>query len=296
MHFPKFWARGESTAMVARNPQTGEPRPFQCWGWSDLSVDEARQVGAQRAARLAARIRGGEKLDRYSYGAPFREKVEARWQLEGDDSDPWVIVSRNAYGCRVLNARDVFFADIDAPEVEHFWKAIFLGLIGRGEKRRAEALERRREWESEACEHIKKVLAVEGASGRVYRTYGGLRCLLTHRPFDPVDERTLSLLQRLGSDPLYVRLCSTRGCFRARLTPKPWRCGVPALDVEYPWETEEAKGRVDSWLSTYQEVHSRYATCELVTTFGTGKPGERMAALIEHHDRETGVDSGRPLA
>jgi hypothetical protein len=33
------------------------------------------------------------------------------------------------------------------------------------------------------------------------------------------------LMRFLRADPDYVRLCAVQECYRARLTPKPWRCG-----------------------------------------------------------------------
>jgi len=36
----------------------------------------------------------------------------------------------------------------------------------------------------------------------------------------------------LRSDPEYVKLCRIQECYRARLTPKPWRwCDEPAVCV-----------------------------------------------------------------
>ena len=42
------------------------------------------------------------------------------------------------------------------------------------------------------------------------------------RPIAPADQ----VFDTLGADPPYRRLCRTQKCFLARLTPKPWRCGV----------------------------------------------------------------------
>ena len=65
-----------------------------------------------------------------------------------------------------------------------------------------------------------------GMGLRLYRTANGYRCLVTHRTYDPASQECRELLEALGSDPLYIRLCRGQHCFRARLTPKPWRCGA----------------------------------------------------------------------
>lgn len=297
MHFPRFWARGESALVTPVNPQTGEPRPLRCWGWSDVSLAEARELGQRRAARLASRLLAGEKPERYGYDTPFREEVLEEWREPvGAGAEPWAVVSRNAYGCRVLNTRNILFADLDAPSPDFSWKTMLLYLLGRGAKVRLQNEERRRRWELEAGKRIEEILLARGASVRVYRTFGGIRCLLTSEQAEPDDDGTIEILRDLGSDPLYVRLCLARGCFRARLTPKPWRCGLPALDVEYPWETDEARADMKSWVVRYRDVCGGYATCDLVAALGSGATDERIARVIAYHDRETGVGSGRPLA
>ena len=61
---------------------------------------------------------------------------------------------------------------------------------------------------------------------RIYRTRAGLRLLATHALFDPEAAASDGVFDALGADPLYRQLCKTQKCYRARLTPKPWRCGI----------------------------------------------------------------------
>ena len=108
--------------------------------------------------------------------------------------------------------------------------------------------------------------------GRVplYRTAGGLRALVTHELFKPSDGPTLDVLDTLGCDPLYVRLCKTQECFRARLTPKPWRCGQSKPAVRWPWEGEAQRDRFDRWLAAYTTSQADYATCRFLGELGNG--------------------------
>lgn len=66
---------------------------------------------------------------------------------------------------------------------------------------------------------------------RVYRTPMGLRLLGTHAPMSSVD--ALPALQQLSNDACYIRLCQQQGCFRARLSGKPWRMGLRAMPKAY---------------------------------------------------------------
>ncbi len=297
MEFPRYWAKGETDALTRRNPQTGAVEgSFRCWGWSNRSLEDARAVGKRRADQLAEQIRRGEPPDRYGYGAPFREEVLDRWvDSESRLETPWAIVSRNGYGCRILNTASVLFADIDAPTPPQpgIFRMIFelLGVIA------PIAPPPRKDWEAETLMRIKEVARARGERGmRIYRTRGGLRCLLTHRHAQPESADTLDLLAELGSDPLYIRLCKNRGCFRARLTPKPWRCGYPPLKVDFPWLSPQEHDAVQAWKEGYRSARRKHACCDLVEVLGRDASDARIARVVEFHDQETGVGSGLPLA
>ena len=77
---------------------------------------------------------------------------------------------------------------------------------------------------------------------RLYRTPAGLRLMAVHRPFDPRGEETKACFDALGVDPVYARMCFNQRCFRARLTPKPWRIGLQRLRAPYSaaWRPEHA--------------------------------------------------------
>ncbi|MCL2743078.1 MAG: hypothetical protein FWE67_04435 [Planctomycetaceae bacterium] len=61
---------------------------------------------------------------------------------------------------------------------------------------------------------------------RIYKTAAGYRGIVTHALFDPTDPETLKLMERFECDPQYIRLCKRQESFRARITPKGWRCGL----------------------------------------------------------------------
>ena len=148
------------------------------------------------------------------------------------------VVTRNSYGSLVLNAERVMFVEIDFPEVStgEATKHFFARLLGRA-KKTPEA-----EREEKARASMEQFMAANQGWGlRLYRTFAGLRGIVTHDLFDPKSDFALDVLKRMDSDLLYIRLCKAQECFRARLTPKPWRCGHHANTVRYP--IEDAKGR-----------------------------------------------------
>jgi hypothetical protein len=120
---------------------------------------------------------------------------------------------------------------------------------------------------------------------RLYRTFGGLRGLITNEVFDPTDPAATEVLNGLNSDPLYVRLCRAQECFRARLTPKPWRCGVNAPPGRYPWPNATVEIAHRQWERNYEQVAIRYTTCKLVKELGSQPMHPEIARIVAIHDQ-----------
>ena len=166
MRFPTFWAR------ATHGPAT-------VWGWSDASPEDARASAAEKARRLADRLRQGERPPAcrgYYPDRPLREPVIR--ELPGEGDTVAALVTRNAYGAEILNASDALFVDIDLPETRRpGFLARLLGArqpaAGEPPPGEAAALARAADW---AAAH-------PGWSWRVYRTARGLRLLATHRAF-----------------------------------------------------------------------------------------------------------------
>jgi hypothetical protein len=118
----------------------------------------------------------------------------------------------------------------------------------------------------------------------------------THALFDPTDDATLALLRSVGSDPLYNRLCKQQNSFRARLTPKPWRCGHTALSVRWPRETDKQQRRFERWQAAYDARQTQYATCRFLGVLGSGVVHPQIQPIIELHDRTTRSHEPLPLA
>jgi hypothetical protein len=269
MRFPRYWAKaGDAKLGVS------------AWGWSDEGQAFAEAEARARLARIAARVASGDfaALGRYGYGErALREPVLE--ELAG------AAITRNSYGCDVLNTERVMFIDIDLPE------AASPGALGRlfGQKRT--------DPEGEALARVEGWLARNADWGfRAYRTKAGLRLLATQSTIDPAQgEATMSAL---GADPLYLRLCRSQKSYRARLTPKPWRCGArsPGWDAQWPFADREAERRFDAWQRTYRDKASRYASCRFIRTLGNSKVESAVAPLVALHDERTRAAADLPLA
>lgn len=282
MHFPKHWARATHT----HTDLNGKRYSFICWGWSDESRADAQRLAEERAARLAAKLSRGEPLNRYGYSdRPLREE-----QLEVYDDEAGktlAVITRNSYGALVLNAARAMFIDIDLPEAKSAGGG-FLGKLFGGKQSSPE---------EDALERIKRWAARRPDNGaRVYRTAAGLRGLVTSYPFHPADGEAQAILRELGSDPLYITLCRAQESFRARLTPKPWRCGMSNPPGPFPHETPQAQHGHAQWLVKYEAAATQYATCRLVAHYGDTRLHPEIEPIVALHDKHALAARELPLA
>ncbi|MEZ6183487.1 MAG: hypothetical protein R3F62_00580 [Planctomycetota bacterium] len=271
MRIPRFWHKA---TRAVRTPD-GANWDLEAWGWSDAGVDAAAAQARSLLQAQAEAIAAGRPKARYLYhDRPLREEVLA-------EPLPGVLVTRTRYGAQVLNAARAAFVDVDL-EVPR------AGLLRRL-FRRGPSVE---EQLDERLELLR--VATEGLLGaRVYRTHSGLRLLLTDRPYVPDAPETLRLLETLGSDPLYRTLCRAQACFRARLTPKPWRCGLSRPPCRWPYRDPDAMAR---WVERYERASEGLASARLLTHLGSGEVHPEVAPVVALHDHLTGAERDLPLA
>lgn len=288
MKIPKFWSKGTAEGASA----TGQRLVFSCWRPSDVSEEDARESALAAAKRVLEAALRGRKLDRYAYGrSPLREAVLNT--MEDEQGNRIAVVTRNSYGALVLNAERVLFVDIDFPPVAvgEAAKHFFARLFGRAKP----SPEAQREAETRA--RVEQFMAQRSHWGfRLYRTLAGLRGIVTHDVFDPKSAAALDILQQLHSDPLYIRLCKAQECFRARLTPKPWRCRHCANTTPYPIEDAAATAGFERWEAEYAARQREYATCRFLGTLGNGAVHPEVERVVELHDFVTKCNEPLALA
>jgi hypothetical protein len=226
-------------------------------------MEDARRVARDRARQLAERVAAG-LAEKCPYGYPDRPLPEPVLKEFGNGSGTRAaVITRNLYGALVLNTRDLMFIDIDRQ-------------VARGE--------------------LEKLARQNRLSTRIYRTAAGYRVLVTNTNFEAGSSASEKLLSQFGADPLYTRLCRAQQSFRARLTPKPWRCGMRAPGVSFPFATSAETARFDKWATEYALASQAYATCQFVQSCGDGTTVPAFTELIAHHDSATKVQSALPLA
>lgn len=285
MKLARYWSRDRSEVI---DPD-GNPIRVVARGWSDESIEAARARAREIARRVAERIAShpGER-NQYQYGdRPVPEPVIREFGAAA-------VVTRNAYGALVLNADHLMFVDVDREDAtpsaaaDTLISGIF-SLFGKSASPAANPA-------GAVLGEIERVAGRHDFSARVYKTKGGYRVLITSARFQAGNDEAEALLSEFGADPLYMRLCRTQESFRARLTPKPWRCGFHKPPVEFPLETPQDEDRYRRWEIEYNSKAASYATCRYVTAFGKGSVLPEFEELIHHHDNETKASSDLPLA
>ncbi len=324
MIVPEYWSESKETVVI-----DGKQRTLKRFGWSDSSEQDALENAKERVAEAAARARAGEKVravdHKVSYngaeGLPIREEIVSR---HGD-----AVITRNSYGALCLNTPDTVFADVDVDEGGAGWLywlyllpiaavgvyfsrefgtwwvlavASLLGLflsqvlaqltvrvmstLGAGPFDKARA-----RIERFATDNPAWLL-------RLYRTPKGFRVLVMHRTFEPTKEAAFEFLKALDSDPLYVTMCRNQKCFRARVSPKPWRVGMEHIRPRpgvWPIKPERVLARHE-WVRQYEEKSLRYASCRFEATLGSGRLDRKCEAVRSVHDKLCKAEQDLELA
>lgn len=260
----------------------GNPLLLKKWGGSNNSPAAAEDTARSKVEDLAARLmRKADVQWASDYTYSTRDLPEELIEeIDGNSG-----ITRNRYGCLVLNTDNMMIADIDLPKPG--WFAKLMKVLGKHKAlTEAEALLKLTDWLGHHPD----------AGVRVYRTAAGLRYLFCHIPLTP-DAKTFEWLEELGSDRLYVFLCKEQQSFRARLTPKPWRCGQerPPANM-YPFVNEKSANSFGNWLRAYEAKAQPFATCTYLSTYGRSAIHPDLQRQISRHDALTRSASGIQLA
>jgi hypothetical protein len=276
MKIPPFWAKETFKGLDRK----GKELAFSAWGWSFDSINDAKKAALARARKIFDNLESGIKPDTYDYlERPLKEEILEKITENGEDM---AIITRNRYGSTILNCQSACFADIDfpRPKSKGFFDALKMMFSPRHrEERKLEVQEattgRIREWSSHHKER----------SFRLYRTAAGLRLLFTDRLYDPSSKEVSELFEELGSDQLYRKLTLKQESFRARLSPKPWRCGCGRPPKSYPWESPDAEQIYRAWLGEYDAKSKGFSTCLFLGDLGAkNKDNPIISKIVAVHD------------
>jgi len=267
------------------NQETNKPFGYIGVGWSDTSEQHAKDHALERARNIAANVQAGiPQREQYYADRPLREPVVDEL-IVGDQR--LAAITQNIYGAYILNAARAMFIDIDTPAPQPP-----PGLIGRFLGQSAPPPP------TNPIDAIAAAVdAHPGLGLRLYRTPNGYRALVTHQPYDPTSGEARRLLDAFHSDHLYTTLCKAQHCFRARLTPKPWRIGMDTPPRAFPFDPPAKRNTFEAWKADYDQRITTYAACEPTTPAALGNPTVHpdIEPVLTLHD-QLACAPGKPLA
>lgn len=269
MKFAKYW----SEASVPADEKIFGASTLSTWGASNESQQQAGINAMERASKLKQIIsRGFYALREYEYWNGYiREEVID--EIKSSDGRLLGVLTRNNYGAIVLNAESVFFGDIDVSKETLFSK--LLQLFGKPKKDKAYHIANIEQFQKQNNQYTIKV----------YETFAGLRVVIVNRIFEQDYAAVNSIFASLGADPLYVTLCKVQSCYRARLTPKPWRIGVDRPLFRFPRLEQYELDGFSEWLTDYDLAAKTYRTVKMAAVFGSDSVHPDVARILEVHDQ-----------
>ncbi len=319
MLVPEFWA--ESKQKFEHN---GRKATIRRYGWSNTSQQDAENHAIERVTAAFEKFKKNEKIKRLETklaydaddGVPIREEIITKINDE--------IITRNSYGALCLNTPNVLFGDIDFPEINNdksgmiflallviscilvfvagmsklVFVSLFLTPVFSNIYKRF--IFKKPDYETEHLELIKSIVAKHPDWRiRVYRTPNGYRILALHQLFDPKSEEAKKFNEQFKTDPLYRTLCVNQNCFRARISPKPWRIGIsqnlkPRPGV-WPIANENMPFRIE-WVKRYETKAKDFASCKFLMELGSGEVHEKAFSVQKIHDEYCKATSDLPIA
>lgn len=266
MKIYKHWVIEKQKIIIDGNEQE-----ITCYGGSNISAEDARARAREKAKKIERKIKGEKHLfDEYE--AEIREEI---LRLIDNHS----AITRNRYGASVLNVENLMILDIDKPKTS--FGDLFRKKDPQSDKTRI-------------FDTVRKLAITpkyKEYGFRLYETYQGARVIVLGREFDPRDRETKRMMDEFNCDPLYTFLCIKQGCYRARLTPKPYRMKMRGYKVKFPREGDNSE--FQQWLSQYEANSRSFNVCRFIEQIGTNHP---LNDVIRLHDDLTGINFRQPLA
>ena len=324
MLVPNYWAEAKLKEKIGKRSVT-----IKRFGWSDISEADALENAQERVREAMERAKNGEQVRRLDHkrsyngaeGLPIREEVVLKQEN--------IVVTRNSYGALCLNTPDVLFVDIDFEMVPSrklyfscvlvlfvigvfsalyfkslfiFFMTLILSFVFGGTL--AAILIKLKilsqgGYEKMSMRKIENLVATNPEMNlRVYRTPMGLRVLALHKLYDPQSEEVAKIFKVLSADSLYSTMCRNQNCFRARISPKPWRMGMTRIGPRpgvWPVKEERIPER-RAWIEEYNSISDNYSSCHFKIHLGSEISDPIACEVLELHDQYCNAEKQLKLA
>lgn len=254
-------------------------------GGSSISMDDAKLNALKKRDIIKSKIEGN--FDYRKKDADY--EVDIREEIIGAVNDE-NIITRNRYGSLVLNSTSLVIVDVDDESFRwrYRWSFNLFTIL-----RNLFISRNFRDLIESETKRVCRLYASKSAYVRLYRTPNGYRVILVFENSpEPTSKQSKLIMKRFKSDYTYANLCIKQRCYRARLTPKPWRIKLKSLKAIFPFRTAEEDILHDKWVAEYHQVSEGFAACRLMESFGN----PRLDKALDYHDKFCKALSDLPLA
>ncbi|MAC98792.1 MULTISPECIES: hypothetical protein [Pseudomonas] len=264
MKYFRYWVKATQRIRVA-----GQPEDIQLLVGSNESKEAAHEQASVLAREIERRIESRGARDEYDAG--IKEHV-AR-VLDGSN-----VVTVCRYGAKILNTDEYTILDLD-DYPKRFWDR-FSAVRTMGKKERIVF----------KFEQAVAKLPELGRDFRIYETANGIR-VIGKQYLDPADRRSYRLMRKVNVDWLYMILSGKQRCYRARLSPKPYRLGIKTIKVSSPLvcETDEYQ----NWERMYAAASQDVSVVHYLKSIGKDFSRD---AVVRFHDEQCNAHKHFKLA
>lgn len=264
MKYFKYWVEDKHRITI-----DGQRKEISLLTGSNDSIGAAKKEALLKAQKIEQRIFERGRKDEYEAG--IKEHVS-------DIIDQSNIVTVCRYGAKVLNTNEYTVLDLD-DYATSIWD-IFKPLRGLNKKERITL----------KFEQFVRRNPDFGSDFRIYETTKGLR-IIGKKYLDPSNKKNVQMMRKLNVDRLYLVLSRKQQCYRARLTPKPYRLKIKTIKIRTPLACETASYK--SWSSMYDNASRNVTVAKHIKSIGRDFSNERV---IRYHDEKCQSDKGFELA
>ncbi len=264
MKYFKYWAEEKHKISIF-----GKAEEITLLVGSNESEESAKHEASLRAKRIEKRI--AESGPREEYEVGIREHIS-------DVIDESNVISICRYGAKVLNTERYTVLDLD-DYAKSLWD-IFKPMKRMDKKEKI--VFKFQEFVSKHPEF--------GSDFRIYETTKGIR-VIGKKYLDPADKKNIRLMGKLNVDWLYVVLSQKQQCYRARITPKPYRLRIKTIKVKSPLFCQSDTYK--NWANMYDEASRNYTVARYIKSIGRDFSSDKV---IKYHDERCNSHQGFSLA
>jgi len=265
MKYFKFWVKECFQINVE-----GQLEHINVLSGSNISKEDARLQAKHYSEIIEKRIAVHGSKD--SYEVAIKEHVKEAL----DDSN---IITVCRYGANILNTTRYTVLDLDDYPVDFF--DFF--------RKKLKQMSKKERIVHKFLERLKKHPEL-GSDFRIYETAKGIR-VIGKKYIEPSGHKYRSLMRKFAVDWVYIAMSQRQGCYRARLTPKPYRMKIQTIRISSPLDCE-SQAYLD-WSTAYEEAASRFSVVKLLQRVGNDFS---LESVIRTHDLIGNAEAKQRLA